>query len=125
MAASLKRVCWDACSWIAVIQRERIYSAGGKLIEDRYAMCRSVLDLAGKGEIEIVVSGLCLVEVNRPSPSAAKDQIVAFFDNDYILIVPVDQQVGKKARDIMFAASLRLKSPDAIHLATALVANVD
>lgn len=48
---SLKRIYWDACSWIALIQKERILDDKGALIEDRYTMCRSVISAAEKSAI--------------------------------------------------------------------------
>jgi predicted nucleic acid-binding protein len=123
--ASSSRVCWDACSWIALIQREQIKDSSGRIVENRYALARPVIDRAEKGAVEIVTSGLCLVEVNKPSPSTTREQIAAYFDNDYILLVPVDRLVGTRARSLMFAAYPGLKPPDAIHLATALIANAE
>jgi len=125
MAASPNRICWDACTWIALIQREQIRDDGGKIIEDRYALARSVIDRAEKGAVEIITSGLCLVEVNKDSPTTTRDQIIAYFENDYIILVPLDRVVGERARSLMFDRHSGLKPADATHLATALIANVD
>jgi predicted nucleic acid-binding protein len=128
MAPSPSRVAWDSCTWIAYIQRERIFGPDGKtLIEDRGAMCRPVLDAAERGMIEIVVSAIALVEVlARNRRSGIDDQRVRdFFDNDYILLVNVDKHLGDFARRLMLAGHGGLKPPDAIHLATASIANVD
>jgi len=128
MATSPSRVAWDSCTWIAHIQRERILSPDGKtVIEDRGAMCRPVLDAAERGVIEIVVSAIALVEVlARNRTSGIDDQRVRdFFDNDYILLANVDKHLGDFARRLMLAGHAGLKPPDAIHLATACVANVD
>jgi predicted nucleic acid-binding protein len=128
MATSPSRVAWDACTWIAHIQRERIVGPDGKtVIEDRGAMCRPVLDAAERGVIEIVVSAIALVEVlARNRTSEIDDQRIRdFFDNDYILLVNVDKHLGEFARRLMLAGHPGLKPPDAIHLATACVANVD
>jgi len=128
MATSPSRVGWDSCAWIAHIQRERIFGADGKtVIEDRGAMCRPVLDAAEGGIIEIAVSALSLVEVlARNRTSGMDDQKVRdFFDNDYILLVNVDKHLGDFARRLMLAGHPGLKPLDAIHLATACVANVD
>jgi predicted nucleic acid-binding protein len=97
------------------------------VIEDRGAMCRPVLDAAERGVIEIVVSAIALVEVlARNRTSAIDDQKVRdFFDNDYILLVNVDKHLGDFARRLMLAGHPGLKPPDAIHLATACIANVD
>jgi predicted nucleic acid-binding protein len=86
-----------------------------------------VLDAAERGIIEIVVSAIALVEVlARNRTTGIDDQRVRdFFDNDYILLVNVDKQLGDFARRLMLADHPGLKPPDAIHLATACVANVD
>jgi predicted nucleic acid-binding protein len=124
-----KRVCWDACTWIAFIQYEKILDENGKVIENRYGMCRSVIDLAeGKEKkIEIAVSGLCLVEVcKHPAiKDGSNDTVATYMDADHILVVPVDRQVGMKARELMMAGHPSLRPQDATHLATALIADVD
>jgi predicted nucleic acid-binding protein len=124
MAASPKRICWDACAWIAYIQKEKIDVSG--VLEDRHSLCRSVLRLAERRRYEIAVSGFCLVEVckNHEVKFADDDKIAAFFENDYILLVPVDKVVGTKARTLM-QKTPGLKPPDAVHLATALLTNSD
>ena len=83
MATSPSRVAWDSCTWIAHIQRERIFGRDGKTVtEDRGAMCRPA---AERGIIEIVVSAIALVEVlarNRTSGIDA-ERVRDFFNNDY------------------------------------------
>jgi predicted nucleic acid-binding protein len=128
MATSLSRVAWDACTWIAYIQRERIFGPDGKtVVEDRGAMCRPVLEAAERGIVEIIVSAIALVEVlARNRASGVEDQKIRdFFDNEYILLVNVDKHLGDFARRLMLAGHPGLKPPDAIHLATACVANAD
>jgi predicted nucleic acid-binding protein len=128
MATSPSRVAWDSCTWIAHIQGEKILGPDGKtVIEDRGAMCRPVLDAAERGVIEIVVSAIVLVEVLARNRTSGFDdhQVRDFFDNDYILLVNVDKQLGDFARRLMLAGHPGLKPPDAIHLATACIANVD
>jgi predicted nucleic acid-binding protein len=126
MASFPRRVAWDACAWIAHIQGEKILGSDGKtVVEDRGAMCRPVLGAAEKGAIEIVVSALCLVEVLCKNKDAGIDdqRVRDYFDNVYILIVSVDKQVGDRARRLMLDGHSKLKPPDAIHLATAAIAN--
>jgi predicted nucleic acid-binding protein len=69
---------------------------------------------------------LCLVEVCKGPGVVATgpDVIAAYFQHDYILLVPVDSVVGTRARALMLAG-LGLKPPDAVHLATALMSNSD
>jgi len=64
MAASRSRVAWDACAWIALIQKEKIPLPGGGF-EDRERMCRTVFNQAEQenGGLVIVSSALCLAEV--------------------------------------------------------------
>jgi predicted nucleic acid-binding protein len=128
MAASPKRVCWDACAWIALIQKERIRNEAGALIEDRYALCRSVIDMAEKNKVEIVSSGLCLAEVskNPPGSPSTEDRVGAYFEHDFVVVAPVDTNVGTRARQLLVANHAGLRKPqDAVHVATALIANAD
>jgi len=128
MASSPSRVGCDSCTWIAYIQQETIRDQNRQaVVEDRGAMCRHVLEAAEQGVIEIVVSALCLIEVlARDRTSGIDDQKVReFFDNDYILLVNLDKQVGDLARGLMLARHAGIKPSDAVHLATACVANVE
>jgi predicted nucleic acid-binding protein len=120
MATSPKKICWDACSWIAHIQREKITMPNGRVV-DRGALCRSVIKQAEKGGIEIICSALCLAEVCKHpgAHSQGQDKLAAYFENDYILIAPVDRMIGEAARSLMYKGYSKLKPPDAIHVATA------
>src|SRR4051812_34778565 len=102
MAASPRRIYWDACAWIALIQREKI-GRDGILLEDREMMCRVVIEAAKKGELEILTSTLCLAEVcKNPAVRAdGADNVAEFFENDYILLVNPDRLVGERARTLM------------------------
>lgn len=125
MATSVKRVCWDACAWIAVIQGEKIQN------EDRFSMGREVLEAAARGQVEIVTSTLNLAEVckTKCAPEKVQDnrglgepQLAAFFERDDILLLSVDKYVGVTARRLMMSDLPGLKPADAVHVATALVA---
>lgn len=128
MASPSKRICWDSCAWIALIQKEKIIDARTGAVEDRYAACRAIIDLTERTrKIELVVSALALAEVcKHPGVSSTPDdKIQEYFEHEYILTIPVDVLVGTTARRLMLAGHARLKPPDAVHLATAIVANVD
>jgi predicted nucleic acid-binding protein len=121
MATPTKRVYWDACAWIALIQREKIKLPSGA-IEDRETMCRMVIEAAKNGALEILSSTLCLVEVCK-APGIKKrtsDKLAEFFENDYILITNLDRMVAECGRELMIAHCV-LKPPDAVHIATAAV----
>jgi predicted nucleic acid-binding protein len=127
MASVPRRVYWDACTWIALIQREKIQFPDGR-IEDREMMCRTVIEAAKKRSIEILTSAFCLVEVCK-DPGGVKgnsDKLKDYFENDYILLTNVDRFVAERARELMMAAYSKIKPPDAVHLATAAISpNVD
>ncbi len=124
MATPPKRIYWDACSWIATIQKEKIYK-DGVLTEDRDMLCRSVIEAAKQNKFEIVTSAFCLAEVckNEVMRDQSPDKIAAYFENEYILLVALDTFVGARARDLMLARYAGLKPPDAIHVATAALVN--
>ena len=119
------RLYWDACAWIAYIQKE-MPGPGSSVTESRYEMCRETLHRAEKGEVEIATSAFTLAEVCKVGADAASPamNLSAFFDRPYILLIPVDKQVGTQAQSLQLAKIAGLKPPDAVHLASALVWNI-
>jgi predicted nucleic acid-binding protein len=124
---AIKRIAWDTCAWIALIQQEKPRDPAGKIIEDRYVMCRDVILAAEAGHCEIAFSTLCYAEVCKNQDLLFKDEekIAAFFENDYLLPVSLDRAVAEKARTLMMSGIAKLRPPDACHVATALIANAD
>src|SRR5258708_23468743 len=127
MASLPKRVYWDACSWIGLIQKEKIYDEDGKVVEDRELMCRTVIEAAKQNKFEIVTSSFSLAEVckNKDVRDQSPDKIAAYFENDYVLLVALDRFVVERARALMLGGYTGLKPPDACHVATAAIAHVD
>jgi predicted nucleic acid-binding protein len=126
----IRRVYWDSCTWIALIQNETAVPLLGGGTENRAALARAVLDDATKKAAEIVTSTLAFSEVNRPSltqdgVAGSVDKLAAFFENDFIVLVMLDRHVGELARALMQQGYPGLKPLDAVHIASALVANVD
>jgi len=119
MASVPRRVYWDACTWIALIQKEKIQLPDGQ-IEDREMMCRTVIEAAKKRSIEILTSTFCLVEVCKDGKDNS-DKVKDYYENDYILLANVDRFVAERARELMMAAYAKIKPPDAVHLATAAI----
>jgi predicted nucleic acid-binding protein len=119
------RIYWDACAWIAFINKE-MPADGNAITRPRFEMCRDTLKRAESGDIEIVTSAFTLAEVckRQPDQSSPAINLAAFFDQKYILLVPVDKQIALQAQHLQLAGVIGLKPPDAIHLASALVANV-
>src|SRR5712691_5155350 len=125
--ANPRRIYWDACVWIALIQREQIRDVNGRLVEDRYGMCRNVIAAAERDQLEIATSALSYAEVCK-NPGVAdltEDKIAAFFEKDYVLPVNLDRAAGERARALMRSGFSRLKPADACHLATAALANAE
>ncbi len=122
MASDPRRVYWDACTWIALIQREKIVVGGS----DRDTLCRAVIAEAKKGKIEILTSTLSLVEVCKDPMirTSKEDQIGAYFENDYILLMNLDRLIGEHARQLMTVRHAGLKPPDAVHVASSVVGQV-
>src|SRR4051812_13988139 len=109
----VKKVYWDSCAWIAQIWNESVLLKDG-VTENRGALCRAVIDDATKGATEIFTSALALVEVSKHPDLIAQsgsDKIRDFFENDYIVIVAMDRQVGAFARNLMQRNFAGLKPP--------------
>jgi predicted nucleic acid-binding protein len=85
-------------------------------------MCRSVLIAAKAGKVEIATSTLSLAEVCKDPASAseAASRFHEFLMLEYVLRVTLDRAVGEKARELMQGGYSG--PPDAIHIATAIVA---
>ena len=120
------RVYWDACAWIAYINQEKAVLNKQDQAENRFSMCRNVLKLASKGKIEIVTSAFTLAEVcKKPEvKESGLDHLPSFFEKSYILVIPVDLAIGRKAQTLQVSGLVNLKPPDAVHIASAQRANV-
>lgn len=124
--AKLLKVYWDACAWIAYINREKAIPQPDGSSENRFARCNEILRMAQEGELEIVTSAFTLAEVckNSEVKNDPVDNLPAFFEQSYILIVPVDMAIGRRAQIMQTSGIVNLKPPDAIHLASAQRASV-
>lgn len=119
--ARLIRVYWDACAWIAYVNQEKSIETAGGAPENRFAMCSEVLRLAQDKKLEIATSAFTLAEVckNPEVKDSPLDNLASFFEKSYILIVPVDMAIGRRAQAMQTSGLVNLKPPDAIHLASA------
>jgi len=102
-----------------MIQVEKIVENG----IERYTRCRSVIDQAKKGKIEVVCSGLCLAEVCKPKDVQDADpkKIADYFEHDYVMLVSLGREIGERARNLMMVEKTGLYPQDACHVATALM----
>jgi len=119
----LKKIYWDSCVWISVINDE----------PGRVEICQYLLDCANKREVEIWTSSLTLAEVFKKKCGAltvaidpTKDvDFETFIQQDFLVEVQVDHEIGVTARRLLRAHAELKKPMDAIHLATAVLNNVD
>lgn len=124
MAGKVPSYYWDACVWITLI------SEPGTV---RYECCKYVLEMAQRGECEIWTSAFTLAEVYKRKCDGIvvglEDQYDSRFEDlvesDLVKTVQVDIDVGKVARRLLRRFPTIGKPQDAIHVATALMENVD
>ncbi len=116
------RTNWDACTWLAIVNEERaVFKGEGKPTENRFAMYKNIIDLAEKDEFEIVVSAFTLAEVCKSNEAKTENlsKLPLFLDHDFVLMVPLDKDVGLKAQALQTSSLVGLKPADAVHLASA------
>lgn len=121
--AKILRVYWDASAWLGLIKHE----------PGRFDACKHWIDLAEKRNAEIVTSIFSLVEVykmkrdDRPDePSEKSDEpFEKFLEQDYVIRRQVDQDVAILARRLLRKHDSLRKPTDAVHLATAILTDVD
>jgi predicted nucleic acid-binding protein len=114
---------WDACAWIALIQQE----------EGRFDSLSHVVEHAKDQKVEIWTSTFTLAEVyKRACDDEQKSLLPASDQNfedlilqDFVQLVQVDYDVGVLARRLLRKFPKIQKPQDGIHLATALLNNID
>jgi predicted nucleic acid-binding protein len=120
-----KRIYWDACAWIALINEEATRVRG----------CRHIIQEAESKNVHIITSALTLAEVfrakcegeNKELPPESDIKFEAYLDAEYVDIIQADRDVGTNARRLLrkYRPNGLRKPQDAIHLATALVNDAD
>lgn len=124
MNKALPRVYWDSCTWISYINKE-LPETHPTVRERRFDMCRNTLKRAEDGEIEIATSAFTLAEVCKRGEHQTGDRnLSSFFEQPYILIIPVDYEIGRRAQALQQAGVAGLKPPDAVQLASSLITNI-
>lgn len=115
------RIYWDSCTWLGLINEE----------EHKWPGCEHIISEAFKGNVEILVSTITLAEVYKtrcedPYKMIAEENDIAiedFFNQPFIVIASVDEEVAVRARGLLrYYSDKGMKKPtDAIHLATAIM----
>ena len=119
MVTRVSRRLWDSCVIID-------YLAGRA---EAAEACQKIIAQAERGELEIVVSAIATIEVaylEGFNDQDAEAMIRELFGRSYIIPVAIDVQVASLARDLIrkYRVGLKLKPPDATHLATAIQWNI-
>lgn len=104
-------ICWDASAMIAWINEE----------VDRIEDVEAVVQKIEQGHYNLVVSTLIYPEVVETTmPVAAIEKFNRFIQRrEIITVLAVNTRIAKKAQEIRNRTSL--KTPDAIHAATAII----
>ena len=109
--------------WIGIINDE-----AGKA-----DICSHHLELAKKGEIQIWSSTITLAEVFKKKcgtvtvaiDPARDEDFEKYLEQDFVVDVQVDREIGILARRLLRKHSELKKPMDAVHLASAMLNNVD
>jgi len=114
MPSKPPKVYWDACAFIGRIQRE----------PDKIVELEQLTELATQGKLLIVTSTLTIAEVLKepalgPSDDEKFRSIADFFENPWIILRNVDRRIAETAAKLRITYE-KLRTPDAIHLATAI-----
>ena len=110
---------WDSCNWISLIAEDEV---------ERADICERILKDAAGGNGTIITSAFTLAEVikKKGEPVLSESDeliIIRFFEQRYLVVHDVTRAVAGQARGL--SRRYGLKPPDAVHLATALLANAD
>lgn len=109
--------------WIALIKRE----------PSRFDACKFIIEKAQRSEVEIWTSMFTLAEVwkrrcageDTGLPEADDEAFEDYIEQEFVFRVAVDSDVGTAARRLLRKHPSIGKPQDAIHVATALIENVD
>lgn len=121
--ADPQKIYWDSCVWISLINNE-----AGKA-----RLCRGVIEEAEKGKVQLWTSSLTLAEVFKKkcdgktlSIEEAHDaDFETFIEQEFLVEVQLDHDVGVLARRLLRKHPELKKPADAIHLASAVLNNID
>jgi hypothetical protein len=113
----LERRYWDSNCFLKWLKQE-----------PDYGKCKGVILKATEGEIEIITSALTIAEIiymdeHTKISREKSDEIIQFFENEYIIFINVDRVIAEMARNLLWEYKA-LRPKDAIHIASALRANV-
>lgn len=112
------KIYWDSCCFIGLLQDEK----------DKAPALADLCQKAAADELVIVTSALTIAEVCKlPGTALQPDdqakKILEFFENPYVVVRALDRLIGERANTI--ARQQGIKPPDAVHLATGILAGCE
>lgn len=115
---TLERRYWDSDCFLGWLQAE----------DGEIEPCQQVLDIAARGELEIITSALTIAEVlhlrgHQPISADKRQQVIDFFKRSYIIPMSITRRIAEASRDLVWDHGIDPK--DALHVVTALKAKVD
>lgn len=125
------RIFWDSCVFVYLLSIHKDDDENG--LRDKLAkqqVCKSCLQTAIDGKVDIFISTMTIVEVNKtaestsPIPEPVKEKIKNLIDQPFVKVVSADLARAIEARNLIWTHSW-LKPIDAMHLACALHAEVN
>lgn len=119
------RYYWDACIFIAWITDEKVPPRQPGEMEG----LAEIVDEIDRGQSTLVTSAITLTEVLESTLTAEqRHQFELAMKRPTTVVMNVDMRVGQLSsdiRDYYRQRGLSVKTPDAIHLASAILARVD
>ena len=115
MKKEKKLICWDTSVLISWIWADKS--------PDRTQAVRTVVQGFENEDYKLAVSTLLYVEVLESTmPGHAMEQFKKFMQNRQMIeIIAVDIRVAEKAQSIRNKIQKKIRTPDAIHIATAII----
>ena len=114
---------WDTCAWLGLLNGE----------QDKRRELEIIFKAAEAGSCEIWTSAISLVETNHlsnekgtPKPWSQEnaEKIGNLFRQDFVKMIPLDVEIGNRAREIIRTTKLGNKF-DAAHVSSAIRWNLE
>ncbi len=121
--SDVTNVYWDSCAWLGLLNGE----------PDKQRALEVVWEMAKARKVAIWTSALTVAEVYRTKCDGEwealseenDERINDVFEQDFVNVVQVDLEVARLAKTLLRTHGKLNKPPDAVHLGTAIISNVD
>lgn len=124
IVAKIKKVYWDSCAWLGLINGE----------PNKRRELEIIYSAARRGDYEIWTSTISMIEASSLAEEMSKtkplsigntQKLQQMFEQPFIKVVPLDLKIARSARKL-FRETVGLSGRfDAVHLASALAWSVD